>query len=121
MTGIAIRQTTFWGNSKKNTKPGTLRKTLKNLVDGGWRKIRRRPRSWKEYILLFCDDQVLINGGGDDVNYMLRKLKKELKKWGLTKNMKKPSKRWLKKRAKETKISDREFSFADDQVLIDGN
>ena len=38
------------------------------------------------YTLLFADDQVLLATDRDDISYMLRKLKEEYNKWGLTIN-----------------------------------
>ncbi|XP_056629891.1 uncharacterized protein LOC130440652 [Diorhabda sublineata] len=38
-------------------------------------------------ILFFADDQVIISGDEDDVNYMLRKFDDEYAKWGLNMNI----------------------------------
>ena len=38
------------------------------------------------YTLLFADNQLLLATDRDDISYMLRKLKEEYNKWGLTIN-----------------------------------
>ena len=41
------------------------------------------------YTLQFADDQVVLAGGKDDLEYMTRKLKETYKKWGLDMNFNK--------------------------------
>ena len=41
------------------------------------------------YSLNFADDQVLIAQDHDDMEFMVRKLKEEYKKWGLTMTLEK--------------------------------